>query len=797
MCFTSLRARLTFVPLLLTGLAAVPILLGIVTVSSRSRLVHPPPTPIIEDRHGRFLTEGLGEYDQLGFWEMPNELPERVTRALLVTEDKRFYDHRGIDVRAVGRALVNNLSGGPVQGASTIAMQVARLQRPAARVITNKLAEMLTAVNLVQTYGRDAVLRHYMRIVPLGHQIHGFAYAARRYFRKPVEDLSWTESAVLAALPQSPSHTDLFSPSGFERAAERARMILGLLREAGELDEAEHEVSIAQLESMHALSRESRPVDALHYIHRLIDQPGFYRASYAGPIRSSLDLDMQFTVSLLARETLKRLSVFHAGNISAIVLDAETGEILAYVGSDDYFSAENAGSINYAHTRRSSGSILKPFLYAYGLDAGGFTSGSIVPDIPLNWMDPEGEYVVSNFDGLYLGPMLYGNALANSRNIAAVRVLDHLGTDRVYDLFREVGLHDAEHSWDYYGYGMVLGGLYVTLEDVVRAYGYLAGDGRDYSLDWTGGDASDPEPIRDERGVLPQGLLSEDSVRLVTGYLSDPTRRLPSFPRLSVLEFRFPVAIKTGTSQGFRDAWAVGYSRRYVIGAWTGHPDNSPMNHVAGSVIADLVHELFVTLQPEQREGFEYVPFPPPRNAVPLEISTLSGKLATEATPSTQVEYFVRGTEPTEYSSVYQRFSVDRRSDRLATTHTPPDEVVTKRFPVLPPEYASWAAEHGMAPPGPSVAEPHSISVAVRYPPEGARFVIDPTIPDEFQTIGLEADVEPRVSEVVWVVDGKEIARTGFPYSVRLPLHEGEHRIRVRFPRAFVESEEITFTVVK
>jgi penicillin-binding protein 1C len=806
----SMRGRLLLVPAILTGLVAAQLLVGILTVARRTQLENPPPTPIIEDRYGRFLTEGLEEYDQLGYWNMPDELPRRITRALLATEDKRFYEHQGVDVRSVGRALIHNLTDDTVQGASTIAMQVARLQDPSRRVLINKLTEMITAISLVSTYGHDAVLRHYMRIVPLGHQIHGFAYAARRYFRKPIADVSWAEAALLASLPQSPSHTDLFEPAGYQEAKARARLILSLLCEAGDIDPVEYDIALSQVNDMPPLVRETRPVDSLHFIQRMIEQPGFYQESYERPVRSSLDLDMQALVLDAARGTLERLGIFGAGNVAAMVLDADTGEILAYLGSDDYFCEGSSGSINYAFTPRSSGSILKPFMFAYGLHVGAFTSGSIVADIPLHWMDPQGEYVVNNFDGLYLGPMLYGNALANSRNITAVRVLDYLGPDRIFDLFRQLNFHDGMRDWQYYGFGMILGGLYVTLEDLVRAYGFLASDGEDFELKWVAHQgsllreslassvlATAGENVDDERGLLPAGLLNQSSIRLVTGYLSDPTRRLPSFPRLSSLEFRFPVAIKTGTSQGFRDAWAVGFSRRYVIGAWTGDPNNNPMNHVAGSVIAELVHDLFVTLQPEEREGFEYVPFPPPRDAVAVEVCTLSGMLAREGTPSSQVEYFVPGTEPTEFTTIYQRFAVDRRTGKLATPATPRSDVVTQLFPVLPAEYAAWAAENDMAPPEAAVAEPQAVTLEISYPPPGSRFIIDPTIPPAFQTIGLQAEVEPRVTEVVWLMDGEEFGRSGYPYTMRWPLTEGDHRLQVRFPNAFVASPEVSFTVIQ
>ena len=789
------RNKKRLIVLLCLALPAVLFLVWYLSVGGRVRLENPRPTPIIEDRYGTFLTEGLEEYDQLGYWDMPEALPKRITEAILAIEDRRFYIHDGIDLRSLGRALVNNLAGNTIQGGSTLAMQVARLQRPAPRILRVKISEIFTALRLVHRYGREAVLRHYMKIVPLGHQIHGFAYASRRYFRKPVEDLTWAEAALLAALPKSPSKTDLFSPMGLRRAKQRAELILDLLLAEGCIDDDEHGISKTLLRQTRPPVRESRPVEAMHFIERFLAQDGLYRESYVRPIRSSLDLEMQRRTVLRLREFLDRNNRFGAVNAACVVLDRKTGEILAYAGSGDYFSRDHAGSINYADTPRSSGSILKPFMFAYGHQTGRYTSGSIVADIPLHWMEPKGEYVVDNFDHEYLGPMLYGNALANSRNITAVRVLDSLGPGNVYDLFRQLGFHEGAEDWDYYGFGLILGGLYVTLEDVVRAYGYFSADGNDFSLNWsvTGPDGS--RQVSDYRGIIPAGLIDESSIRLVTGYISDPTRRLPSFPRLSALEFPFPVAIKTGTSQGYRDAWSVAFSRSFVIGAWTGRPDNQRMNHVAGSVVAELVHDLFLDLQPEDREGFDSGTFPPPRDSVAVEVSPLSGNLARENTPGAQVECFVRGTEPVEYCDVYQPFSIDCRTGDLAGPATPPEDIAIRYLPVLPPEYDTWAKDHGFTVPEQAVAPTREASAAIRYPPQGSRFVIDPGLPLRFQTIGLEAVVEPRIHEIIWMVDGREYARTGYPYTVRLPLEPGEHLVQVKFPHAFVESARVEFQV--
>ena len=203
-------------------------------VHGRSSLVSPAATPIFTDRYGTFLAEGTADEDApLGFWDPPAVLPERIVSCLLAVEDKRYYDHFGVDFRSLLRALVNNLSGQPRQGASTIPMQVARLQRPGPRTLWRKVCEIGTAVWLNRKYGHENVLRHYLKIVPQGNRIHGVAYAARRYFQKPLADLSWAEAAVLASLPRAPGRMNLYQFEGRRKAFERAKLILNLLHKTG------------------------------------------------------------------------------------------------------------------------------------------------------------------------------------------------------------------------------------------------------------------------------------------------------------------------------------------------------------------------------------------------------------------------------------------------------------------------------------------------------------------------------------------------------------------------------------
>ena len=239
-------------------------------VRDRSSLISPPATPIFTDRYGTFLAEGTTDENALlGFWDPPDILPERIVSCLLAIEDKRYYEHFGLDFRSLLRALLNNLSGKPRQGASTIAMQVARLQRPGERTLWRKACEMGTAVWLNQKYGHENVLRHYLKIAPQGNRIHGVAYAARRYFQKPLGDLSWAEAAVLASLPRAPGRMNLYRFEGLREAVKRASLILNLLHENGTLDESTLAISQRQLKSLKIPTKESRPYHSYHAILRL------------------------------------------------------------------------------------------------------------------------------------------------------------------------------------------------------------------------------------------------------------------------------------------------------------------------------------------------------------------------------------------------------------------------------------------------------------------------------------------------------------------------------------------------
>ena len=769
-------------------------LLLLAEIWDRSELVSSPATPIFTDRYGTFLAEGTDDENApLGFWAPPAVLPERIVSCLLMIEDKRYYKHFGVDFRSLLRALVNNISGRPRQGASTIAMQVARLQRPGKRTLWRKACEMGTAVWLNRKYGNENVLRHYLKIVPQGNRIHGVAYAARRYFQKPLADLSWAEAAVLASLPRAPGRMNLYRFGGRRQAFARAKLILNLLHDDGILDAEAVAISQRQLKSLEIPVKESRPYHSYHAILRLQEVING-TASYTKPVATSLDLPLQEVVDNLASQAMEGLRQRGAGNLAVIVAEKETGAIRSYLGSDFYADTDFAGAINYATTRRSAGSTLKPFIYALGMETGAFSPATVLGDLPFHLSHPGGQYSVANYDERHLGPLLYRKALANSRNVPAVHVLKTVGIAQTYDLFRQLGIAKDDKSASIYGLGLAIGGLYVTLEDLVAAYGVLGNDGKAFTLHWL--ETTDNETLVQ--------LIPEDIARQITLFLSDPLARLPTFARMGPLEYPFPVAVKTGTSQGFRDAWAVAYSAKYIVGVWIGHPDHERMKQVGGLDAAQLVKEILLFLHPKERRGVNETPFPPPElqgdsggsaGYQLIELCPLSGELATEVCSETVLEYLLPRSTPTIPCGVHQSFAVDRRTGALANPITPPEEMEIRSYAVLPPQFAAWGGRHGYGPPPSPATESSYASIAIKVPVDGSVYRFHPDTPRQLQSIALRVSVTPTVPEIIWYVDGEPFQKVPYPYTARWHLRAGSHALQARFPYADIQSEIITITI--
>ena len=730
-------------------------------VGSRATLVAPRGSRILYDRHGAFLAQIAGEglerrIDgeapvEFGYWPL-ERLPDRVVRATLALEDRRFFEHPGVDPLAVARAAWRNLGGRRRSGASTVAMQVARMQYPAPRGYLAKAVEAGVAVAITWRYGRDAVLAQYLRLAPFGNGSHGIAHAARLYFDKPVEDLSWAEIALLSAIPQSPTRMNPRHPEGLARAVRRGHAMLDELARQGVIDGAQLALAHRQLAALRPPDVPHRP-DALHVVLRYEAMAREGRLKPANPfdprIRASIDLEAQRRIARLARNFLNAWRGQGAEQVAVMVVERGSGEVIADLGSSAY-GERRGGSIDFTRVLRSPGSTLKPFIYALALEREVIRPTDVLADLQ------EGASGVNNADGTFLGPMLPRQALANSRNVPATNLLRSIGLEAAFHFLHSLRLHDIETPADSFGLSMAIGSLPTTLERLVTAYRALAEDGRLGELVWFAG----------QRQSDPQRVLSADAARLVTSFLADPMARLPSFARYGPLEYPFPVAVKTGTSQGYRDAWTVAWSRRYLVGVWVGRGDAGTMAGLSGAgSAARLAHAVMLHLHDAHPGDLEDTGFPPPDGRVPVELCVIGGRRSNGSCGETLTEWV--------------------RPDEMPPFEDAPAKEAGRRLGaapmLLPAAQRAWAKAEGFRlADGPAAGG--GARLAVVSPENNSHLWRNPELPAGLSRIALKAVVDPPVPQIVWYVDGEPFAVSDPDKPVYWPVLPGEHRFQIRLP---------------
>ncbi|WP_367617364.1 transglycosylase domain-containing protein [Plastoroseomonas hellenica] len=712
-------------------------------VAGRAELRAPAPTPVLTDRHGAFLTQlghesGApdGRHVDYGYW--PVTPPERVARAMLALEDRRFRSHPGVDPVALLRAAWQNLASlRRRSGASTIAMQVARMQDPAPRTLWVKAVEAGTAVALTLRYGRDAVLAQYLRLVPYGNGSHGIGHAARFYFDKPAGDLSWAEIALLSAIPQAPALHNPRNPAGLARAKARGQRALATLAAQGAIGPEEYATAIAQLAAMTLPPLPLRP-DALHLVLRLRDMVARQGIAGLDPtdarLRTHIDLGLQRRVARLAEARFAALHQDGARQMAVMVVGRGTREVLAAIGSAGYADTPG-GAFDYTAAARSPGSTLKPFLYALALQREVLRPDEVIADLPDRSLG------IGNADGGFLGPVLPRQALANSRNIPAAALLRRIGLETAFRSLRDLGLHDSAEPAAYFGLSMAVGSLPTSLDRLLRAYGALAGDGMLGDLLWYEGQPAAP----------PHRVLPEWAARQVTLFLADPQARLPSFPRHGTTEYPFAVALKTGTSQGYRDAWIVAWSRDYLVGVWIGRDDAATMAGITGGLGAGaLAQAVLLDLHGTSADALTAGGFPAPEGTAPVALCARTGRPDDGACGPTLLEWLPAGSA-------------------LAATAEP-------------------------APPADALAATAS-RLSVVTPEHNSRLWRNPEAPARLNRIALRAAVRPQAAQVVWYVDGEPFAVADPNETVYWPMAPGVHRFQVRLPSDEAVSRPVRIVV--
>ncbi len=681
-------------------LTAVLIALSLILYAGRYDA--PPKTQTFVDRNGEVIGTLNSAYQGVQIWTPLKDIPEEVRQKTISAEDRWFYWHKGLNPIALAKAAVSNLiHGHVVRGGSTITQQLAKnLMGSTKRTWFNKVRESLLALGLEMKHSKDWILERYLNSVYYGHRCYGIAAAAQLYFKKDVKDLSAGEADTLVGLPKAPNRPSPGlrppSPIQYGRGA------------GGEGQFARH---------------------FLEYVSRQLDNE-----TDSHRIQTTLDLNLQkrleeATARLLADRALTDPQLTAA----VVVIDVRTGDLLALVGSRDYFNEEIDGAVNAAVALRQPGSTLKPFTY-FAAFTKGFGPDSIVPDEPLSFQAPalgEAEqdgYAPQNFDRRFHGNMTMREALANSYNVPAVVTLNEIGLSYYHDLLKKFGFTSLRKPPTYYGLAVTLGSGEVSLLELTNAYAALARGGAYLPYRATTDRAKTSLAPTTGQPVITNAPRYAAEV---TGILTDATARLKSFGFNEAMTVEgHEVAVKTGTSYEHRDNWTVGYTPSYAVGVWVGHADGSPMEAAA--------------------------------NGLPTTGASGAGPLWHAA-----MENLLRGRPEEKFPALWAERSV---KPTLEQSEAQPEEIKD-----LLPRHTTWK---------------------VLSPVRNTTFRIHPYLPLAHQKILAEAEIVPTEhSRLSWYLDGRFLETTeGDRQRVWIYPEAGHHDLKIESSDG--QSQNIHFRVI-
>lgn len=693
----------------------------------------------ILDRNGLTLRSTRTADGSRAVWVPYGRIDPDLINAFVATEDQRFWEHSGIDVRALVRATKDNLRARHiVSGASTITMQLARLMQPAPRSWGGKVAQVLWALRLERHLTKQQIIEQYLNRVELGQAAIGVGAAAGLYYGASASEVSLGQAAAIAGLAHAPSRDNPYAAP--VRSRRRRDRVLRRMQSLGyattaEVDRAKQEPVVATAPSTRFL--------APHFTSRVLS---WVSDSGEAIVRTSLDLGLQMELEGEVRHTVAVLKDRGVEQAALVVLDNTTGEVLAWVGSPDFWSPDD-GQTDMVISPRQPGSALKPFLYGLAFDRG-FTAATVLPDIPKAFATATGTYAPRNYDRKFRGPVRAREALASSYNVPAVELTSRLGTGALLHTLRLAGFESLTRDADYYGLGLALGNGDVTLIELANAYRTLANGGVWRPWTWR---FTPPGSSGDGRRVI-----SPLASAIVLDILEDPSARIPGFGLSTPFDFPFPVGVKTGTSRHFTDNWAVGTTRGFTVAVWAGNFNGHTMQGVSGVTGAGpLLHRAIMATAKRVPPGV--LRTPGEAGAVSVPVCRLSGLRATHSCAQI-AEWFAPGTEPT------------RVDDWERDGHVS-----------LPTEYAEWARQ-GLTPVARAASRdsrsvpPDSTRVAefsILSPMDGDRYAIPAGVEARYATIPLRAGGRrARPGRVKWSIDGRSYA------GERWALELGTHVVR-------------------
>jgi len=620
---------------------------------SPTRLNNPtniPESSQIFDRNGTLL---YSIYSDKNRTEVPlNDIPKNVQNATIAVEDRDFYGHGAIDIRGIMRAFIANATGKPIQGGSTLTQQLIKssLLTPE-RTVERKIKEVILAFATEVLYSKPQILEMYLNQIPYGGTAYGIEAASKTYFGKSAKDLTLAEGALLAGLPQSPT---LYSPFGAhpEYAKERQELVLKRMREQGYISPQEEEkAKKAKLEYKNVSETIKAPHFSL-YVKDLMEKKYGEKFTEEGGFKiiTSLDLPTQEFAELAVASEVAKLKGARVSNGAAVITNPANGDILAMVGSKDYFDSSIDGNVNITLAKRQPGSSIKPINYAVGI-INGYNPATIFIDKEICFPATDGGrgYCPKNYNGKFNGAVSMRESLASSLNIPAVKMLKLNTVEAMAATAAAMGITTFTDP-ERYGLSLTLGGGEVTMLDMATAFGVFANSG--YRVDLNpilevkDANGKTLEKGKSKSPIFGEKVMPEEVTFLISDMLADNQARARAFGTNSVLNIPGQtVSVKTGTTNDYRDNWTIGYTPKYLVATWVGNNDNTPMGSVVSGITgaSPIWNDIMTHLLAEQKTS----PLTPPKNVLRLSVCKNSGLFPAEGvTCETKSEYFIRNQFP-------------------------------------------------------------------------------------------------------------------------------------------------------
>jgi penicillin-binding protein 1C len=748
------------------------LLLIVYWFSLPTQLFKSPLSTVLEDKDGNLLGAKIADDGQ---WRFPNSsfVPEKFEKALMCFEDKNFYRHPGFNPFSLSRAVYQNIkSSKRISGGSTLTMQVIRLSRNNKRSYLEKAIEIILSTRLEISYSKKEILSLYASNAPFGGNVVGLDAASWRYFGRGSDKLSWAEAATLAVLPNSPK---LIYPGRNEGKLKikRDRLLDKLLKE-GSIDKETCELSKKEPLPLKPLSI---PQLAPHLVDRAMKDGNKEQI-----VQSTLDIRLQQQVNEIVEKHHKQLQSKDINNAAALVMDVETGNILAYVGNTHSTTKKNEGyDVDIISSPRSTGSILKPILFAGKLNDGELLPATLIPDVPTEIAG----YSPKNFDLSYNGAVPAKKALARSLNVPAVRMLQEYKYERFYRLLKKLGMTTLNNAPDHYGLSLILGGAEGSLWDLAGIYGSMSRSLNHYNQRniYVEGDYHPPcylaNTKEQKQKTTHSTLLDAASLYLMFEAILEVSRpEEESSWRYYTSSQK--IAWKTGTSFGFRDAWAIGTTPKYVVAVWVGNADGEGRPDLTGiGVAAPILFDIFSLLKPS---GWYKQPI---KDMVPADVCMQSGMLATANCESVKKRMLQKNSYKTLPCKYCQLIHTDASGKyRVTSDCEDVNNMLHKKWFVLPPAmewyYKTGNPVYKTLPPfrnGCNGVSSANKNMELIYPKGFTRIFVPIEITGKLGKTVFELAHKRSNARVYWHLDNDYLTTTEKTHQYAFAPSEGKHTL--------------------